>query len=911
MSVHPPPPIDFADTRLTPMMAQYMEIKAANADSLLFYRMGDFYEMFFEDAQIASRTLGITLTKRGKHLGEDIPMCGVPVERADDYLQRLISAGHRVAVAEQLEDPAEAKKRGSKSVVKRDVVRLVTSGTLTEENLLNPSHANLLVALARVSADNASEQGVWEYGVAAVDISTGRFDVSVVSAHELSSELARLDPKELVLTRAIHDDPALSALWIEFNVPRVPVANDVCDSSQAQERICAFYEVMSLEAFGTFTRTELAAMGLVLFYIERTQRGARPVLSPPKRAHKGGVLLIDAATRANLELTKTLSGERVGSLLATIDRTLTSGGGRLLAEHLAGPLTDVTSLNKRHESVAFWANNIPLCTKLREALKALPDIERCLGRIALDRAGPRDLNAIAQGLSGAQNLSHLLSQHVDIPERVQEALNPLMQVDAGLMTRLNASLLESPPLLKRDGGFIKEGYESELDECRVLQHDSRRYIAALQARYAHETGCRQLKIKHNHMIGYFVEVPQNNGEEFLQEPWRALFVHRQTMAGAMRFSTVELGDLEARIAQASGRALAIEHRIFGELVCDILEQVISLKAIAASFAQLDVMSALACVAVEQSWVCPVLDRSLAFDIIGGRHPVVEAALHKQGQAFIANGCTLSPPVEASTVRGCIRLITGPNMAGKSTYLRQNALIVILAQMGSFVPAQHAHMGIVDQVFSRVGAADDLARGRSTFMVEMMETATILNQATAHSLVILDEIGRGTATFDGLSLAWASVEHLHENIGCRALFATHFHELTALAKRLPRLHNASMKVTDWQGDVVFLHEVVKGAASRSYGIHVAKRAGLPASVIARAEVLLHELEKNDRERPNVRLVDDLPLFAVAAHAEVKTAQVKSLSEPIADPLRETLKALTLDEMTPKQALETLYELKKAL
>jgi DNA mismatch repair protein MutS len=899
------PPIEH---RLTPMMTQYVEIKAANADSLLFYRMGDFYELFFHDAEIASRTLGITLTKRGKHMGEDIPMCGVPVERADDYLQRLIAAGHRVAVCEQLEDPSEAKKRGSKSVVKRDVVRLVTPGTITEDNLLIPSHANVLLALARVKESDAFDETQWDYGLAAVDISTGRFQVTVCSQLHLAAMIARFEPREIVLTRSVFEDDALKNLWREINVPCVPLAQETHDFISSERRVREFYNVASLDVFGQFTRAHINAMALVLFYIERTQKAARPALSPPQKEQQGTTLTLDAATRANLEITRTLSGERHGSLLATIDRTLTAGGGRLLSEWLAAPLTDLQALGARHDALAFYVAKMDACSQVRDTLKALPDLERALGRLALERSGPRDLEAIGRALESAAYLAQSITLNPLTPDVIQTIAQHLHSIDQTLVLRLRATLNDTLPLAKRDGGFIREGASPELDECRVLQSDSRRYIAALQARYATETGCRQLKIKHNHMIGYFVEVPQMNGEAFLQEPWRSVFIHRQTMAGAMRFSTTELSDLETRIASAAGRGLALELHLFDELVRAILVHTDTLKTLAYVLAQLDVITALATLAVEMSWTRPHMDDSLAFHVEGGRHPVVEVALKKSGQPFIANPCDLSAPeTSVHAAKGAINLMTGPNMAGKSTYLRQNALIVILAQMGSFVPATKAHIGIVDQVFSRVGAADDLARGRSTFMVEMIETATILHQATHRSLVILDEIGRGTATFDGLSLAWACVEHLHDIIGCRALFATHFHELTALAKRLPRLKNITMKVTDWQGDVVFLHEVMAGAADRSYGIHVAKKAGLPEKVIQRAQTLLHELEKNDRERPTTRVIDDLPLFAVAASPKIVPAA--PLHEPPPpDPLREMLKTINPDEFSPRDALNALYALK---
>lgn len=885
--------------RVTPMMAQYVEIKTANPDCLLFYRMGDFYELFFQDAEIASRTLGIVLTKRGKHLGEDIAMCGVPVDRADDYLQRLIAAGHRVAVCEQTEDPAEAKKRGAKSVVKRDVVRLVTPGTITEERLLEPGRASLLVAVARRRLSDVSHA----YGIAAVDISTGRFSVLETDMRGLSIELARLEPREIVCPDAIHEDPELREVWRDIRSAVTPLAREGLDPASGERRLKEFFGVATLDAFGAFSRAEIAAAAAALAYVERTQFGARPPLSPPRREGESATMLIDAATRTNLELTRTLSGERAGSLLATIDRTQTPGGSRLLAERLAGPLTDPAEIACRHDAVTLLVEAAGLRDELRRDLARVPDIARALSRLALDRGGPRDLAALGAGLEAARAIAGALLRHGELPEELREAAMALGRTDPDLAARLTVTLAEELPLNRRDGRFVREGFDAGLDELRLLQVDSRKVIAQLQARYAAETGCRTLRIKHNSMLGYFVEVPQAVGEDFLKEPWRAVFVHRQTMSDAMRFSSLELGELEAKIASAADRALKLELSIFADLTAAVLAQAEPIKAAALALASIDVAAALAELAVDGGWSRPVVDESAAFAIRAGRHPVVEAALKREGQPFVANDSELSAAGKRQDGRIC--LITGPNMAGKSTFLRQNALIAVLAQMGSYVPAQSAHIGVVDRLFSRVGAADDLARGRSTFMVEMVETAAILNQAGPRALVILDEIGRGTATFDGLSIAWAAIEHLHEVNRCRALFATHYHELTALAERLERVVNATVRVTEWNGEVIFLHEVVPGAADRSYGIQVAKLAGLPPAVVERARAILSGLEKSEREKPVAALVDDLPLFAVQMRRPAPA--VGPASE--ADKLREELSTIDPDEMTPREALEALYKLKR--
>ena len=880
--------------RVTPMMAQYVEIKAANPDCLLFYRMGDFYELFFADAEIASRALGIVLTKRGKHQGDDIPMCGVPIERSDDYLQRLIGLGHRVAVCEQLEDPAEARKRGPKSVVRRDVVRLVTPGTITEERLLDPGRANVLLAIHRVRSSDEE----WIYGLAATDISTGAFAVAETPQQGLGAGIARFDPSEIVLAASIADEKPLMQLIGDSGAPVTPVARESGEAS-ADRRLQDYFGVATLDGFGQLTRAERAAAALAIVYIERTQIGVRPPMAFPRRLGRGGTLEIDAATRANLEISRTLSGQRDGSLAAAIDMAVTPSGSRLLVERLAAPLTDPEQIARRLESVGFFLAQAFLRDDLRRQLKSAPDFARALSRLALQRGGPRDLAALRDGLAAAVAVDAALAGQSDLPDELVVAMRAAISVEPSLCERLAQALADELPLNKRDGGFVRSGFDANLDELRRLRDESRRVIAALQASYCEAAETKQLRIKHNNFLGYFLEVPQAHGERLLRPPFNGTFIHRQTMAGAMRFSTTELAELEAKISSAADRALALELAMFEKLAAQTLASAEAIKEAAAALAVIDVSSALAEIAQARGWTRPQVDTSLTFEIEGGRHPVVEAALMKNGDAFVANDCALGSETDKA---GLIAVVTGPNMAGKSTYLRQNALIVMLAQMGSYVPARRAHIGIVDRLFSRVGAADDLARGRSTFMVEMVETAAILNQAGPRSLVILDEIGRGTATFDGLSIAWATMEHLHEKNRSRALFATHFHELTQLAKKLPRLVNLTMRVTDWKGEVIFLHEVVQGAADRSYGIQVARLAGLPGEVVARAQTLLAELEASERNRPVQRIIDDLPLFAAAAKV------APPLMPEAADQLRGKLATLDPDTLSPREALELVYVLK---
>jgi DNA mismatch repair protein MutS len=835
-------------------------------------------------------------------------MCGVPVERADEYLHRLIVQGHRVAVCEQTEDPAEARKRGGKSVVRRDVVRLVTPGTLTEDSLLDAGRNNFLLAIARSRASNGDDH----FALAWIDISTGEFRVAECDRAGIGAELARIEPGEIIVSDALYSDTELAPLLRAW--PAVmPVTRDVFDGATAERRLASFFGVATTASFGAFSRLELTAAAAALTYIERTQLGKRLPLSPPARESAGATLAIDQATRGNLELVRTISGERRGSLLAAIDRTLTSAGARLLGQRLAAPLTDPAEIAHRLDSVSAFVADSASRSDLRALLKAVPDLARALARIVVTRGGPRDLAAIRDGIFAATEFATRLEAMADVPRDLAQAVESLRRPDAALAAELAQALADELPAFRRDGGFVREGYLPALDEARALRDESRRVIAALQMKYAETTGVRALKIKHNNVLGYFVDVSAQHGDKLLSAPLNATFIHRQTTAGQVRFTTTELGELESKIATAADRALALELEVFDRLATSVTEASAAIKQAAGALAMLDVTTALAALAIERDYVRPEVDNSLAFAISGGRHPVVEQALAGDGGPFVANDCDLSPPTEASAGKtaGRIWLITGPNMAGKSTFLRQNALIAVMAQMGSFVPAKAAHIGVVDRLFSRVGAADDLARGHSTFMVEMVETAAILNQAGERALVILDEIGRGTATFDGLSIAWATIEHLHGNNRCRALFATHFHEMTALAAKLPRLHNATMRVKEWQGDVVFLHEVVAGAADRSYGIQVAKLAGLPPSVIERAKIVLAQIEAEDRTSPTRALIDDLPLFAAARH-ESKTAAASA--PPVDAALTaavDALNALNPDEMSPREALDALYALKARL
>ncbi len=870
------------------MMAQYLELKAAHPDHLLFYRMGDFYELFFDDAVEAAAALDITLTRRGRHGDADVPMAGVPVRAHEAYLERLIRKGFKVAICEQVEDPAEARKRaGAKALVRRDVVRLVTPGTITEDTLLDARRHNYLASLAEAGGSLA---------LAWLDMSTGDFQVQPVAESEVPAALARLEPGELLLPDKLLQRDGLAEPLRELAGCLTPLPSSRFDSENARLRLEAIYGVRALDAFGAFERSEHAACGALVDYVELTQKGKLPRLATPRRFGETQTMQIDPATRRNLELSHTLTGERRGSLLHTIDRTITGPGARLLSAFLAAPLTDPAAIGRRLDAVQFFHEHESLRAGLRDELRRCPDLERALSRLTVGRGGPRDLAAVRDALQLAGSLARRIADGASsggldgVPDLIEGAVTAIGD-PGSIVEPVAAALAADLPLQARDGGFIATGYSSELDELRTLRDRSRRLIAELQARYAAETGVAALKVRHNNVLGYFVEISSNNAAK-LQSDDR--FIHRQTLAGSMRFGTVELGELESRIATAADKALGLELALFDQLVAGVVAEAERIAAIAGAIAELDVFSALAEVAAERGYVRPVVDSATGFSIVRGRHPVVEAALERAQQQFVANDCDLGE------TGGRLWLVTGPNMAGKSTFLRQNALIAILAQMGAYVPADSAHIGAVDRLFSRVGAADDLARGRSTFMVEMVEAAAILNQATERSLVILDEIGRGTATFDGLSIAWACVEHLHAVNRSRALFATHYHELTALAAKLPNLSLHTMRVKEWQGDVVFLHEVARGAADRSYGIHVARLAGLPPAVIARAEEVLERLQTGEQASAVARLADDLPLFAAARPVP---AEAKRTS-----PVEEALDAISPDDLTPREALDLVYRLK---
>ncbi len=856
------------------MMAQYLALKAQAGGDMLFYRMGDFFELFFEDAKIASAVLDIALTSRGEHEGAPIPMCGVPVHSANGYLARLIKAGHRVAIAEQTETPEQARARGgSKALVARAIIRFVTAGTLTEDALLDSRRANMLAAIGEAGGALA---------IAAADISTGRLEVVALEGSGVEAELARIGASEVIAR------PALA----ERIAGVQPFESRGFDSGRAEADICRLFGVTTLESFGTFSRAELSALGGLIAYLDHVGQGRMPFLAAPVRAGASDHLAIDPATRESLEIVQTMNGQRAGSLLATIDRTVTGAGARLLTADLAAPLMDRARIEARLALVAWLHDDGPQREGLRARLRAQPDIGRALGRIAIGRGSPRDLGQLRDGLDAARTLREALGRRADLPTLLAELL-PALDGHGALVDRLTSALVPAPPTETANGGYIADGYDAALDDLRRMAGDGRRAIAALEARYREQTGIATLKIKHNGVLGYHVEVAARHADTLMAP--ESGFTHRQTLAGAVRFNSVDLHEQASCVAQAGAHALAAEAAHFEELVALVLAQREAIARAADALARIDVAAALAERAAEGGWCRPLFADEPCIAIEGGRHPVVEAALGRGGEPFVANDCRLAPEDR-------LWLVTGPNMGGKSTFLRQNALIVILAQAGSFVPATSARLGLVDKLFSRVGASDNLARGRSTFMVEMIETAAILAQATPRSFVILDEVGRGTSTYDGLALAWAVVEAIHDVNACRCLFATHYHELTRLAERLDALSLHHVRAREWQGDLVLLHEVAPGPADRSYGLAVARLAGLPPPVIARAKAVLGKLEAGRAKTGGIAAgLDDLPLFAATLTAEPAPAA--------RDPLRERLAQIDADALTPRDALALLYELKQ--
>lgn len=863
-------------------MRQFFEVKARYPHALLFYRMGDFYELFFDDAVDASKILDIALTKRGKHAGDDIPMCGVPVHAADQYLQKLIASGRIVAICEQLESPVEAKKRGAKSVVKRDVVRLVTPSTITEEALLEPTQSNFMLAITR------EEKG--RVGCAWAEMSTAEFSVSECSEAELAGLLARIEPKEILL---MDDEGAKS--WIARFTALAPtwLTKQAFDATRAERAIKTQWHLGTLDGLPSYSIPMKRAIGAVLHYIELTQLSANAQLRIPSLSDATSFVRMDSATRRSLELTQTQFGAKQGSFLWAIDKTNTAMGGRALLARLQAPPRDASLLGQWHDQVALLLEAPSLQQALRKELAEVTDLERAISRLSLGRGGPRDLLAIRQVLSVNNNINHILYKESSINalayKSIYERWMDGLAGHATLMQLLQDALKADVPLMARDGNFIAAGYRPDLDEYRRLRDESRRVILAMEAELKASTGINALKIKHNNVLGYFIEITPTHESKVPTD-----FIRRQGLANALRYTTVALSETARKIDEAAEKALQLELGLFEDLAATVLSHAPALLITAKTLAEIDVASSFAELAQKGSYVRPELSPSGEFSVHGGRHPVVEAVLSRQGQEFIANDCHLSADTP-------MWLITGPNMGGKSTFLRQNALMILLAHVGSYVPASRAIVPMVDQLFSRVGASDDLARGQSTFMVEMAETAAILNQATSQSFVILDEIGRGTATFDGMAIASAVTRYLLEQIRPLTLFATHYHELTSMSQHYTGLRNYKAEAQEYKGNLIFMHKISSGTADRSYGIQVAALAGMPKEVLKFAKEKLHEYQTVSKSVSNAA---DAPLFAFIGQQKPNVSHESNV-------LREQLEALNLEGLSPKEALDLLYQWKSEL
>ena len=868
--------------KTTPMFQQFLEIKADNLDCLLFFRMGDFYELFFEDAVIASKELDIALTSRGKYDGDPVPMCGVPHHAYMPYLEKLTKNNYKVAICEQTESPKEAKIRGgTKALVKREVVRIVTPGTLTEEILLDADKNNFLLSI------NTNNKNI---GISWLDVSTGELYTEECFKNNFLSVIARIRPSEILLMGTV-DNYYSDLIKKTFDCVVSPLIQNINNSKKAEKLICLHFGVKTLASFGRFSENEIITCWSLLDYVSLTQKGNLPPIRFPKSIKNESLMRIDSSTRKSLEISQTLIGNKKGSLIDAVDMTLTAVGARQLDKDISAPLTNIEEINGRLDMIDFLIDSNTVRESIRKILKSSADIDRAKARVILSRGGPRDLESIKLGIEGAHNLDNILDNKKF--ERFPKdfiALKKHLNRCSELLNLLKSILSENLPLFVKDGGFVKKGYSKELDEVCSFRDQSRQHILEMEVEERAKTGLTSLKIKYNNVIGYFFEVTQLQKKKFLEIKNAERFIPRQSLKGAARFVTEALSRLSESISNAAEQAIEIELRIFEEIKSLIKAQHDALANISYTLSRLDVASSLAEVSILHNFVRPNILDDQNLEIIGGRHPSVELVMQKNGEnKFFSNDCHLDQEDK-------IWLLTGPNMAGKSTFLRQNALITILAQSGSFVPAEKASIGIVDSLFSRVGSSDDLASGRSTFMVEMLETAAILNQAGKKSLVIMDEVGRGTSTYDGLSLAWSILEHLHNTSHSRTLFATHYHELTKLSKTLPSLSCHTMQVKEWENKVIFLYTVMSGVAKSSYGIHVASLAGIPNSVLRRAKKILQEFETSGT-RNNLSKEEK----------EVSTSKfIKTNNKTeIINNLINDMSVINLDALSPKEALDKLY------
>lgn len=867
-----------SSTGATPVMAQWFSLKDQFPDALLFFRMGDFFELFFNDAEAAANALDIALTARGNHGGQPIPMCGVPVGTASNYLARLIKKGFKVAVAEQTESPANRPK-GQKGPLSRDVVRLITPGTLTEDELLQAGQENYVLSIVF-----SAKHKTTKLGVAWIDISTGFFETSSINSSKLNDLLGRINPSEIICSKDIQ---------LNDYENRRTILRDTHTLKTAEKELSSLFNVNTFDALGNFNDEEIIAGYELVHYIQKTQAGKLPQLSRPQSQQYETILAIDPATRNSLDILQNSDGDQKFTLFSSVSYTVTAPGARMLANWLSAPLTQIKYIQTRQEGWIYLQQDALLLTTLRKTLKGAPDIARALSRLSLGRGQPRDLASIRNGLEIGRNIAEVLKQFEKETGRscslIQNTSEYLLYGEE-LLLSLRAALEENPPLKLEEGFIIKAGYNDELDAYRRLRDNSRQVIASLQEDYKNKYNISTLKIKHHTQLGHIIEVSNTAGNKIQNHPDLIL---RQGTANLSRFTTIELNELSGKILEANTLAAEKEKQLFTELIHKTLQES-TLPLLAKSIAIIDVLQSCATLYSKHHWCIPTLTDDTSFELINCRHPVVEAALqHKT--TFTPNSCNLSK-------NNKIMLLTGPNMAGKSTFLRQVALSVILAQAGLPVPASEAKIGIVDHLFSRVGASDDLAHGRSTFMVEMTESASILNQAGPRSLVVIDEIGRGTSTLDGMAIAWSMLETLHNTIQCRTIFATHFHELVQSTQHLKSCKPFTMKVQEWKGSIIFQYEVIPGAAEHSWGIHVAQLAGVPLPTLKRAQQLLQNLETQYND-PQITLPLSSPFIEQTPTNQSLPYQYEEITE--------ILKMIDPDELTPKKSLNILYKLKKLI
>ena len=869
--------------KATPVMRQFLDVKFANIDCLVLFRMGDFYELFYEDAITAARVLGIALTKRGKTENDEIAMCGVPHHALENYLNKLLEDGFKVAICDQLETPEEAKKRGGyKAVVNRDVTRIITPGTIIEESLLEAGEPNYLVSV--VIGKNIA-------ALSYVDLSTSEIAVISIPEGQIINELARLKPKEVLLAEKYRAGEVASQISSVLNIRISFQVDSFFAVNKCRKNLLDFYQLKDTGAIGELEEIQISAVGGVIEYISITQKDNLPKLPKPKILNYQQFMAIDASTRRNLEITNTISGGIRGSLFDCIDSSVTKSGSRLLYKYLSSPLIDIHEINKRLDITKYFYDDIVLVNDLRALLKKTGDLERCITRLNMGRSTPKDLLSIKYTIEIAEAIKAVFvaQKGIELPKQIEQLVKPLTGLNE-LYEFIDEVINDDAPNITTNGGIIKHEYHPKVKELYGLINNSHIAIEQLRDKYRKDTGIDTLKISNNNVLGLFIDITARHADKMLDTK----FIHRQTTANSIRYTTADLQELESKIINAKTLVISLEQEIYNEVCQKVINVQITLYRMSEALSLLDVYSNFAYVADENNYVMPEISSDLVFEIKGGRHPVVEKSLKKNREDFICNDCNLKLDER-------VWLLTGPNMAGKSTYLRQNAIITILAHIGSFVPAVSAKIGVVDKIFSRIGAGDDLNKGQSTFMLEMLETSAILAQATHKSLIILDEVGRGTSTYDGVAIAWSVLEYVHDKIRARCLFATHYHELIKMEEILPALKNYTVAIDDSSGEVLFLHKIQKGSANKSYGVHVAQMAGLPKSVIKRATSLLEKFEKESgksnkkvikQESYNMNLFDPNALLEVPKHKKIF----------------DQLVAIDPDKLSPREALDALYKLK---